>query len=78
MYRFRYEEICIHCIIAIRDTLPIMVPPQEQCQLNKTKPQVLELFEAIPEIKYIFIKAEWYDFMCAFEGHHTGLAMLFA
>jgi hypothetical protein len=46
--------------------------------LNRTEPQGIDLFEAIPEIKDIFIKAEWYDFMFTLEGHHIGLAMLFA
>jgi len=36
------------------------------------------LFEAIPEIKDIYVKAECYDFMSAFQGHHISLAMLFA
>jgi hypothetical protein len=48
-----------------------MVPPRERWHLNRNEPQGLEIFEAISEIKYIFMKEEWYDFMCAFEGHHT-------
>jgi hypothetical protein len=35
------------------------------------------LFEAIPEVKDIFVNDEWYDFLCTFKGHHTGLSMLF-
>jgi len=46
--------------------------------LNRNEPQGLEFFEAIPEVKYIFVKNEWYDFLCMFQGHHTGLDMLFA
>jgi hypothetical protein len=46
--------------------------------LNRTEPQGLELFEAIPKIKDVFIKEKWYDFMCKFEGHHTCLDMMFA
>jgi len=77
-YRFQYEEIRIHCIINIRATLSTMVPPREQWQLKRSKPQGLELFEAIPKIKDIFVKAEWYDFLCTFEGNHTSLAMMLA
>jgi hypothetical protein len=76
-YRFQHEEIHIHCIINKKRTLYTMVPPRERWNLNTTEPQGLELFKVIPKIKDIFIKAEWYDFMCTFEGHHIGLAILF-
>jgi hypothetical protein len=46
--------------------------------LNKTKPKGLELFEAIPKIREMFIRAKWFDFICAFNGHHTGVALIFA
>jgi hypothetical protein len=55
-----------------------MVSPRDRWKLNRTEPQGLELFEVIPKIRDVFIRAEWYDFICAFEGHHTGVALLFA
>jgi hypothetical protein len=76
-YRFQYEEFTFTASL----TSELLCTPwfllEKRWQLNRTEPQGLELFEAIPEIKDIFVKAEWYDFLCAFEGHHTGLAMLF-
>jgi hypothetical protein len=54
-----------------------MVSPQERWKLNITEPTGLELFEAIPEIRDIFIRGEWFEFICAFNRHHTGVALLF-
>jgi len=36
------------------------------------------LFETIPEIRDIFIRGEWYDFIFDFNGHHTEIALIFA
>jgi hypothetical protein len=54
-----------------------MVSPRERWKLNRTEPTGLELFEAIPEIRDIFIRGEWFDFICAFNGHHTGISLIF-
>jgi thiamine phosphate synthase YjbQ (UPF0047 family) len=36
------------------------------------------MFKAILEIKDIFIIGKWFDFICAFNGHHTGISLIFA
>jgi hypothetical protein len=54
-----------------------MASPRENLQLNGIDPTGLELFESIPEIRDVFIRGEWFDFICAFNGHHIGLALLF-
>jgi hypothetical protein len=36
------------------------------------------LFEVVPELRDLFVKAEWYEFIFSFEGYHTGVAMKFA
>jgi hypothetical protein len=54
-----------------------MVSPQDRWKLNKTRPQGLELFKVVLEIKDLFVKAEWYDFICSFEGFHTGVCLKF-
>jgi len=49
----------------------MMVSPQERWQLNRTESTGLELFEVMLEIKDIFVRGEWFDFICAFKGYHT-------
>jgi hypothetical protein len=71
-------NIHIHLISCSRGGQHKMVSPRDHWQLNRTEPQGLELFEVVPEIRDVFVKEEWYDFICAFEGHHTGVALLFA
>jgi hypothetical protein len=36
------------------------------------------LFEVIPELRDLFVKAEWYDFIFSFEGYHIGVVMKFS
>jgi hypothetical protein len=55
-----------------------MVSPRERWQLNREEPTGLKLFKAIPEIRDIFIRGEWFDFICSFNGHHTGISLIFA
>jgi hypothetical protein len=51
---------------------------RENWQLNRAEPTGLELFEAIPEIRDVFSRGDWFDFICAFNGHNTKITMIFA
>jgi hypothetical protein len=56
----------------------MMIPPREHWKLQRAEPAWFELFESIPDIRDIFIRGEWYDFIYAFNGHHTDIALIFA
>jgi hypothetical protein len=54
-----------------------MVTPREHWKLIRENPTGIELLEAIPKIRDIFMWGEWFNFICAFNGHHKKI-MIFA